>query len=108
MEECDLVVDEPVFVGEVINNRAINLKNEDDPYPTTFFAMKIDWKDLVPTEEDDGQHFYLKESKKRNADVEKLSTLKFINVDNAKNCCLDALAIAAFAKTETAFKAGRI
>lgn len=103
-EECDLVVTEPVFVGKTITNRAINIKNEDDPYPTTFFAMKVDWDDLDLT--DDG--LCLKKAKKTNADVDKLSTLKFIKINTALECCLDGLAVIAFAKTYSAWINKRI
>lgn len=103
LEECNLVVTEPVFVGETITNRAINIKNEEDLFPTTFFAMRIDWKDLVVSEDND-KHFFLKKAEKTNPDIDKLSTLKFIPIFTALDCCLDGLAVIAFSKTLAAWQ----
>lgn len=101
LEESDLAVTDPIKIGEVINNRAINLKNEEDPWPTTFFAMRIPWEDLIPST---AMSFCLREGiQKTSYEVGKLTTLEFINVYNAISFSNDALAVAAYAKLLAAY-----
>lgn len=102
-EESDLKVTDPIQAGVGINNRAINLKNIDDPWPTTYFGMKVDWNDLIPFEKN---CFQLRGFEKKNADIDRLSTLSFIDVYEAMFSSPDSVSVTGFAKVLAAWKKG--
>ncbi|MFA6184882.1 MAG: NUDIX hydrolase [Candidatus Shapirobacteria bacterium] len=98
LEEAGIYVDKMVKIGVATCNRAFWLKEIDDNWPQTFFALPVDWKKLqtldgkicLPTGD--------------TPEIERLSKLVFVPVLEAIANTNDGIAVTAFAKTLAAWQ----
>jgi hypothetical protein len=108
LEGSDCYLNDLVMIGNTVTNRSLNIKNQDDPYPTTFYAIRICWDDITPIENDKRFRFKLKNHKDIDPKNNSLFTLEFLEIHKALEETFDGIAIAAYAKTLAAVKSGLI